>query len=267
MVKSQDNKNEKFWISQATLSVTIAPIGQKQLQSSFLTRVLRHIKFKSMTKLFLKLNFLLALFSFIFLTACTDENQVLEDTDVDSFVETSVEAIDRSGNTGRGGCYELVFPVTVVLPDSTTTEVSSYEEMKEVLREWKESNPGRCNHPSIEFPIDVIDEEGNVITVESPRELRVLRMECRRDSTRGDRGKHCFKMVFPLSIELPDSTVVEVQDRRELKQAIRRWRSSNPGSTERPSLVFPITVELEDGTQVVVEDKDALAALKEECAP
>ena len=219
-----------------------------------------------MMKLFLKFNFLFAMMSLVFFTACTDENQALEDTDINNFVDTSVEAIDRSGNTGRGGCYELVFPVTIILPDSTTTEVSSYEELKETLRDWKESNPGRCNHPMLSFPVDVIDENGDVITIEDRGQLRRLRIQCRRDSTRGERGKHCIKIVFPVSIEFPDETVVEVQNRMEFKQAIRRWKASNPGATDRPHLVFPVTVELEDGTQVVVEDREALKALREECA-
>jgi hypothetical protein len=79
------------------------------------------------------------------------------------------------------------------------------------------------------------------------------------------KDRHCFKPVFPFTVEFPDGSQATVTTPRELQQAIREWKQANPGSHDRPEFVFPITVQLRDGTQVVVNNAEELQALKAEC--
>jgi hypothetical protein len=76
----------------------------------------------------------------------------------------------------------------------------------------------------------------------------------------------CFNLVFPVSIEFPDGTIVEAETLEELKEAIAEWKSTATPGGGRPHLVFPFDVETADGEIVTVTSKDDLFALKKECA-
>jgi hypothetical protein len=230
------------------------------------------IMFKSIKFLFLPLFALLSVF-----VACNKEQQ-LSDTELDSAVDNALYSIQERGGIGRLGCFELVFPVTLELPDASTVEVDSYEAMKTALRTWFLANggqsggPGHRPRPNFVFPISVVNQEGELITVESQEALRELRASCA--GTFGNHGPNghgqhrlsCFEIVFPITLEFPDGSTVQVNSRQELRQAIRTWKQGNPGATERPKFTFPITVKMtEDGTLVTVNSREELRALKENC--
>lgn len=207
----------------------------------------------------------LAVFTF-FLTSCDKENTISEEI-VENFVDESVEAMDRSGSMGRGGCFELVFPITVDFPDGTSSEVDSYETLRGSIRSWKEANTESEERPSLAFPIEVVGQEGELISITSSEELRELRQTCRRNFIKNNKKKdRCFKLVFPISLNYPDGTTTEYPDRRAMKQDLRAWKQANPDAEERPSLVFPVDVELEDGTIVSIASAEELQAQKDSCA-
>ena len=217
------------------------------------------------------LGLLLAILSTGFFISCQKEDSA---ADVEDYVLQSMYEIEERSGTGMAGCYELVFPVTVQFPDSTTLEVLSYEELKLAIRNWFQTHdvrPRPDRRPHLVFPYEVINEAGEVITISNFQELLDLRRACITDgfgpNHHGHFGKdrHCFKPVFPITLEFPDGSQVTVNTPREMQQAIRTWKQANPDSAERPEFVFPITVQLRDGTQVVVNSAEELAALKADC--
>lgn len=198
----------------------------------------------------------------------------------EELIDQALYNAQERGGMGRFGCYELVFPVTLVLPDGTSAEVNSYDEVKQTLRTYFEANGGgpRRNHGqhphiSFEFPISVVSQDGELITVSSQEELRVLREECgggtfgnHGPQGHGENGLTCFEIVFPITIQFPDGTTAEATDRHALRQLIRTWRENNPGATTRPRIVFPITVKMDDdGSLVTVNSREELRQLKEDC--
>ena len=74
-------------------------------------------------------------------------------------------------------------------------------------------------------------------------------------------------MVFPVTLEYPDGTTAEAEDRQALHQLLREWRMNNQGAEDRPSIAFPRDVMLEDGTVVTVNNEDELQALIDACNP
>ena len=225
------------------------------------------------SKLLKPLVFMLALVAGGFFTGCQQDETA---ADVEDYVLQSVYEIDERNGTGMAGCFELVFPVTLQFPDSSTVEVLSYEEMKQAIREWFQANTDRPRprphfRPFLVFPYDVLTAEGEIVTISNFQELMDLRRACIEagfgPNHHGHFGKDrpCFKPVFPLTLEFPDGTQVTVNTPREMKDAIRAWKQANPDSNERPEFVFPITVQLRDGTQAVVNSAEELAALKEDC--
>ena len=58
---------------------------------------------------------------------------------------------------GKFGCYELSFPITLTYPDgSVSEEINSYEELKQVLRTWRQENDRPRVRPVITLPLSLI---------------------------------------------------------------------------------------------------------------
>lgn len=245
-----------------------------------------------MMKNFLNFFLFLGLTTTLFLASCSDDSSFFSADDSENFVDESVFAIQANSVSGKGGCLELIFPINIIFPDGAVTEVSDHETLRSELKAWYEANAeelglpaqgnghkGRRQHgrdsinidpsllPTLDFPIEAITSEGETISIADRAELFTLKRECKRDMRRTRRGKaKCFKPTFPLTVDFPDGTSAEYEDRSAMKAGLRAWKEANPDASERPTLQFPVTVELEDGTTQEVGSKEDLEALKESCA-
>jgi hypothetical protein len=216
-----------------------------------------------------------------FFTSCQQEDSLM---DTENFVLQSTNAMCDSTGTGKAGCYELVFPVTIQFADSTTATVGSYEEMKQAIRDWFEANGGPggngghgghgghghhggglLGRPTFVLPIQVINEAGELITIETLEELREIRALCNPGGNGGGNGGHggtpCFTLNYPITVMFADT----VNSKEELRAATQAWHQNNPGQRPHPQFVFPITVTLADGTIVTVNSREELRALKQDC--
>ena len=212
----------------------------------------------------------------LFFMSCDKDNGFIDNdlfdlSDTENYTDQAVYEVESRTNSGRSGCFELVFPISLDFPDETTEEVNDLDELKTTIRAWKEANPDATERPTLVYPIEVISEDGELISVADKAGLKELKEGCggfRGNGPRGHGGKCkdlCFEINYPLTIELPDGTTAEGNSRRELKQAARDWKAANPDATERPMLAFPIEVTLEGGTVQSVASKEDLKALKESC--
>jgi hypothetical protein len=219
-----------------------------------------------MNRSFIKSLGVLAIIAFAaFFTSCDKEEESF--TSIENFVLNSVTAIEDQCGAGRDRCFELVFPVTISFSDGTTAEVGDYKELKQAIRTWYYENgghPTKADHPTLVLPIQVINEAGEIITIETPEQLKELREEC-GPRPGGHHGEPCFTLNFPVTISFADSSQVEVNSREEFKDAVLAWKEANPDQHARPHLVFPITVTMTDGTEVEVENPLALRQLKKDC--
>jgi len=219
-----------------------------------------------MLKKFLNVSLVLAFFVGATLTSCNKEDLT---TTVENFTNESMEEMEREGKCGRNGCFEFVFPLTIQFEDESTATAESAEEMRAAIKAWKEANPDASERPSFAFPIEVVSQEGELISIASQEELRALASTCPK-SGRGKKGhrggERCFDLVFPVTILFPDGSTFEAADRAATKTELRAWKEANPDAEERPELQFPITVEMEDGSNVEVASKEDLKALKDECS-
>jgi hypothetical protein len=220
----------------------------------------------------IKFTWMLALASFTLFTSCEKEELNVTE-DVEFFVNSSVFDLEERGNCGQFGCYEFIFPISIQFPDSSISEVADYESLRATIKDWKEANPEAEARPVLAFPLEVMDEEGAIISVTSRAELVKLGRECRRDffkRKRHQRGKHrgelCFRPSFPLTLDLADGSTITGEDAKDLKEQVRAWRAANPDSEERPTLAFPTDIKYKDGTVVSVASIEELKELKAACA-
>jgi len=227
-----------------------------------------------MTKAF-KLSLLPVLAFVALFFACTKT----EELTVDEAVDEALYSVQERGGMGRYGCYELVFPVSITLPNGTTVEVDSYDAIKQQLRTYFEANGDRRRprggvrpHFNFVFPIAVVSQDGELITVEDENALLRLRADCAGTFDQhgprghGHHGLSCFEVVFPVTLEFPDGTTASADSRQAVHQLLRTWMQNNPGVPARPKITFPFTVKMtDDGTLVTVNNPTELRALKADC--
>lgn len=218
-------------------------------------------------KIFKKSTFLFLLGFAMMLASCSKEEASI--TTIENLADSSIESIQQRA-IGKNACLEFVFPVSIQFIDESIATAESYETLYEVVSTWFEENEVekiKGNKPQLIFPIDVLNEDGEVVSVASNEELKVLRSECPGSGKcKGKKGKgfKCFSLVYPVSLTI-DGVATEFQDRDSLKDAIKAYKESAGDEAEKPTLVFPVTVEYDDGTQTVAESQEQLALLKEAC--
>ena len=76
----------------------------------------------------------------------------------------------------------------------------------------------------------------------------------------------CFHLNYPVSIQFPDSTIIEVNSREELGNALKTWRENNPHVQGRPHLVYPLDVTLRDSTVLTLNSREEMWDLLKDCA-
>lgn len=212
------------------------------------------------------LSLLLILSMGIFVTSCSDVQLV----DVDDYTDNAIEHMQGKA-LGKMHCLELIFPVTIEFVDETTAEVNSYEELHETIVNFFEESgldKNKANRPNFVYPIQVLNQESEIIDVETQDQLKDLRKECPRSGKgKGRKGKgfKCFKLVFPVTLTI-DGEDVTFESKEEMRAALKAYKQEAGPDAERPTLVYPITVEhKEDGTQIEVNSKEELKELKESC--
>ena len=178
-------------------------------------------------------------------------------------------------------CFELVYPVSYLMPDGTTIEISGDDEDGwVVIKLWYDDNPDSEERPSLQYPVDIIYEidveEGTqdvrIVTINSEDEMTSAKEECREmwGEYYGDwEERECFELVYPVSYLMPDGTIIEISaDDEESWAEYKSWYDDNPESDERPSLQYPveITYRTEEGTETqIINSEEEMTSAKEEC--
>ena len=113
-------------------------------------------------------------------------------------------------------------------------------------------------------PFELGVEKGDVYF-----DLNGRKLERSRDKGK-KRSKACFKLKYPINLGFPDGSELEVNDRKEHGEAIKKWHSANRDSKKRVKILYPFTVLLYDKDKNVVEiqvsSDDDFKALKEKCS-
>lgn len=174
----------------------------------------------------------------------------------------------KEGDKDRVACIELVYPVTFIMPDRTTLAVENKEVHAEAIKKWFEEHPDfQRQRPALQYPVDVVFK-GRPMTLENEREMARLREAC-ASGKEGDKDrKACFKMVYPLTYNMPDGTTISGDNEREVMAAIKAWYESN-SSDKKPSLQFPIKINYgmtDRGDRILeIENQEALKKAYADC--
>ena len=83
-----------------------------------------------------------------------------------------------------------------------------------------------------------------------------------------DRKKNCFYLEYPVSLELPDGSKIEVNDKKEAIDSLKKWYNLNPDIKEKANLIFPVSiywVEKKEKTKYDVESEIEMKELFAKC--
>ena len=75
-------------------------------------------------------------------------------------------------------CFDLVYPVTFVMPDGTEITGDTEEEVFTTIRDWQVNNDDFDEGPELQYPVDIVFEDGSILTVNNDEEMREAYDNC-----------------------------------------------------------------------------------------
>ena len=171
-------------------------------------------------------------------------------------------------------CFDLVYPVSFIMPDGTVLEVSADTEYGWAsIKGWYDENPENYERPTIQFPIQILLDYNEALTVNNNDEMKNVYKSCRRDDNDWDRDENldrgCFNLVYPITYLMPDGIELIVNEDTESGWSeVKAWYEANPDSDQKPELQYPVDIifETEDGDQVLtINNEEEMWEAKERC--
>ncbi len=179
---------------------------------------------------------------------CDDEDEELEENDeIEEFLEDVEE------------CNDILYPITIINTDSIQIVVTDSTNLSMFLESDMEVY-------SLEFPIDFMDDEGNINTINSTDDLEDLDLDCDDDDDDDENLglgillsdlRQCYNYIYPLNLIDSLGSVISVNDDTDLTEAI-----------ENNTIVdaeFPFEIEDEQGEIIIVNSKGHVNGLVQSC--
>ena len=196
----------------------------------------------------------------------------LVDTTGTVYTINTIEDLDNF--EGDGIIFvDFVYPLNVTLEDGEMITVANIEELAELFAEclpdggWEQGNfPAylinfETSCYTLQYPLDLVDETGETITVEDETEFT------------GAIAEDLYYFVFPITLLDEEGNTVEVNDNDEIFEALFACNEFDPGDSTLWDwetgfeyiacymIEFPLDVVLTDGTTVTVETHEELCDL------
>ena len=161
-------------------------------------------------------------------------------------------------------CFELVLPVSFVMPDGSTITVENDSGWVD-LRSWYETNPDSEGRPELQYPVDILFDD-ETVTINNAEEMNMVKRECWEYE---DEGRECFGLVYPVTFIMPDgSSIVVATDDENGWQEVKNWYDANPESEERPTLQYPVDIiyrTIDGDSTVTINNEEEMEAAKDDC--
>ncbi len=195
-------------------------------------------------------------------------NILVEESEMTINDEDEFKAIAEGCENGkgrdrkRGDCFVVVYPFTLIMPDSTLVTLES-EDDRAVVKAWHESHPEVKEKGVYVFPINILSY-GIEMSISDDGELKAVAEGCKKVKDRDGKRGDCFEIVYPFTMMMPDSTLI-ILESKEDQAVVKTWYEVNFEVKERATFVFPISLEYPDGVKVEIDTKEDFEEIKKDC--
>jgi hypothetical protein len=195
---------------------------------------------------------------------------ILENSDDlrDAYANCNYSSDDENLSENRI-CFELVYPVSYLMPDGTSIEASSDDEFGwSEIKNWFNNNSDfEIQIPEIEYPVDIVyNDQELIITINNKEEMYDAKADCQNKWEEKYFGD-CFDLLFPITFEMPDGTTISVENDDEHLE-IENWYLENSDLNEKPFLIYPVSImynnDVEDSI-VIIESQEDMIIREELC--
>ena len=166
------------------------------------------------------------------------------------------------GNKDGFKCFELLLPVTFVMPDGSSITVED-ENGYMAVRAWYGNNSDSKEKPALQYPVNIIYRDGDTQTINNDEEMGSAKVDCRKwddDKKKWD----CFRLVYPITFIMLDGSAISMQDEEDWME-LKSWYEVNPDIEERPILEYPVEIIYRDGSTKTINNDEEIASAKEDC--
>ncbi len=168
-------------------------------------------------------------FCFLALNACEFPGIIEKDKE-EKEPDAKIDEDDKEANGDAGVCFELVFPISVTMPDKSIITEEDEKSLWTSIKDWYAANPDVEEKFEYNYPLDIyFSEDDKQITLANEEALLKIKKYCFEYA--GD----CFEYIYPLSYLLPDGTSLSFNSLSELKA----WYQEHPNSEKDLELIYP----------------------------
>ena len=170
----------------------------------------------------------------------------------------------RRNIADKGGfkCFELVLPITFIMPDGSSITVED-ENGYMAVRAWYGNNSDSKEKPTLQYLVNIIYRDGSTKTINNAEEMESTKADCRKwDDDKKDWD--CFRLVYPITFILPDNSVILMADEKDWME-LKSWYEVNPDIEERPILEYPVEINYRNGDTKTLNNDEEMASAKEDC--
>ena len=170
----------------------------------------------------------------------------------------------RRNIADKGGfkCFELVLPITFIMPDGSSITVED-ENGYMAVRAWYGNNSDSKEKPTLQYLVNIIYRDGSTKTINNAEEMESTKADCRKwDDDKKDWD--CFRLVYPITFIMLDGSAISMQDEEDWME-LKSWYEVNPDIEERPILEYPVEINYRDGSTKTINNDEERASAKEDC--
>ncbi len=191
----------------------------------------------------------------IFLISCQKETP-----NNDEFLQGSDLKIEAS-DLDNTPCFEMIFPVSFIMPDRSIITGNSREELGAAIKAWHEAHPRAPKKQMLQYPVDV-NFNGKVITVRDDQQMQRIKKACAGDKE----VVRCIEIIFPITFLMPDQSLLTVEDAKSQEGAIKQWFVEHPDFLkQKPTLQYPVNIKFK-GRELTIANAEQMMRVKKACA-
>jgi len=201
------------------------------------------------------------------ITSCTNQEESGDDQSTISTAGLSLITSTRSSPSMPSledlVCFKINFPISFTLPDQSTVEVGSEQELLDFVDQWIEENGMGEPEPNLNYPLSVTTSEG-IETINSDDDFIALIERCFSEFFKcfedigPDFLDECFTITFPIEVICSDGT-------RETVNNIDEDACIEDTNHSSSQIVYPIELILPDGSTEEVASEEEFQDIVAAC--